>query len=169
MAGACAVQSHVYCTPIFSDCLPAKLVRDRLRLFAQVHLIPLQKPPMSVSSESVRVLVVDDERIIADTLVLILKTKEYDAVAAYSAEDAIGLAAVFRPHVVISDVVMENASGIDLEIYLQQEQPDCKVLLFSGKSDLDLTELDGHNHTILSKPVHPERILEFVASCALRE
>jgi DNA-binding NtrC family response regulator len=144
----------------------------RVSLFAQVNLIPLQKAPMSVPSESVRVLVVDDERIIADTLVLILKTRKYDALAAYSGEDAVALAAAFRPHAVISDVMMGNTSGMDLTIYLQREQPDCKVLLFSGKAEgLDLMKYanpDDYDHLILSKPVHPERILEFVAACALR-
>ena len=118
---------------------------------------------------SLRVLVVDDEKLIADSMAMILRVKNYEARVAYSAEGAVLAAEVFRPHAVISDVVMGAMSGIDLAMHLAEEQPDCKVLLVSGKAvALDLMEeanRRGYHHPILGKPVHPDRILEFLATC----
>jgi YesN/AraC family two-component response regulator len=96
---------------------------------------------MSIHTESLRVLVVDDEKLIVESMAMILKVKGYEARVAYSAEDAIVAAEVFRPHVVISDVVMGVMTGIDLAIHLANEHPECKVLLISGKAvALDLIE-----------------------------
>ena len=61
---------------------------------------------MPESSARVRVLVVDDERIIADTLALILKQNDFDAAAAYNGETAIETATLFKPDVLITDVIM---------------------------------------------------------------
>ena len=118
----------------------------------------------------VRVLVVDDERNIADSLVLILRAKQYQARAVYSAEEAMVAAEIFKPHAVISDVIMGKATGIDLALYLEAQEPGCKVLLISGNSiGLGLVQdalRRGYFHTILTKPVHPEQILAFLATCA---
>ena len=87
---------------------------------------------MSVNSGPLRVLVVDNEAIISDTLVLILKTKQWEAFAAYSAEEAVEMAETIHPEVLISDVVMGAMSGVDLAIYFAAQFPDCRVLLVSG-------------------------------------
>jgi len=84
-------------------------------------------------------------------------------------EEGMAVSEVFRPHAVISDVVMGEKSGIDLAVYLTEEQPECKVLLISGRAfafeQMDEANRRGYHHSILSKPVHPERILEFLATC----
>ncbi len=54
---------------------------------------------------------------------MILKAKSHDARVAYSAEEGMVVAETFRPHVVISDVVMGEKSGSDLAVYLTEEQP----------------------------------------------
>jgi CheY-like chemotaxis protein len=58
-------------------------------------------------------LVADDERIIADTLVLILNQSGYRAIVVYSGEQALQAAAESPPHVLISDVVMGGMNGIE--------------------------------------------------------
>lgn len=53
-----------------------------------------------------RVLVIDDEKYIADTLVMILQMSGWDATAAYDGQGALQRLEVFAPRVVISDVIM---------------------------------------------------------------
>jgi DNA-binding NtrC family response regulator len=110
-----------------------------------------------------RVLVVDDEKIIADTLTMILSISEYDARAAYSGEMAIEMARNFLPEMLITDVVMPGISGIETAIKLREMAPDCKVLLFSGQATspamVEAARAQDHHFELLAKPVHPSDLL----------
>jgi DNA-binding response OmpR family regulator len=109
------------------------------------------------------VLVVDDERVIADTLTTILSRSGFNAITAYDGETALALAKATPPDLLISDVVMPGMTGVDLAIALTHAIPTCKVLLFSGQAaTLDLLEKareSGHDFTTLTKPVHPTDML----------
>lgn len=114
----------------------------------------------------VRVLVVDDERIIADSLVLILQGRGFDARAVYSGEDAAELSLTWKPDAVIADVVMGKMDGVSLAMYLAQALPSCKVLLMTAQISTDplLTESKklGHDFPILNKPIPVETIFDFL-------
>jgi DNA-binding NtrC family response regulator len=121
------------------------------------------------SGPTLRVLIVDDEHNIADTLALILQKRGHIVRAAYSGEDAVLIAQSFEPHAVLSDVVMYGMSGIDLAIWLAEHCPECKVLLVSGNVDASSMVDDsirlGRAHTVLAKPFHPQTVLDFIATC----
>jgi CheY-like chemotaxis protein len=112
------------------------------------------------------VLVVDDEKRIADTLVLILKTKGYIAEAAYDAASALEKCRAHTPDLVISDVVMPGMNGIEMAVVMRSEFPRCRVLLFSGQAAtadmLEEARHHGHQFELLAKPVHPETMLQKV-------
>jgi DNA-binding NtrC family response regulator len=115
-----------------------------------------------------RILIVDDERNIADTLAMVFKIKGHEAMAVYNAESAVAAIESFEPDVVLSDVIMGKMTGVDLAIYLSKARPDVKVVLFSGQTDTAnlLAEADkkGHAFRLLAKPIHPEKLLEDIAA-----
>jgi CheY-like chemotaxis protein len=84
---------------------------------------------------ALRVLVVDDERLVADTLVMIAKFAGHTARAAYSGEEAAQIADEFMPQVCVSDVMMPGMIGIELADWLEEHHPDCRLLLISGAVD----------------------------------
>jgi CheY-like chemotaxis protein len=110
-----------------------------------------------------RVLVADDERVIADTLAIILSQAGYNASAVYSGTSAVEQAKAVKPDLVISDVIMPDMNGIDAAIKIRAALPACKILLFSGQAaTADLLEnarQRGHEFEILAKPVHPQDLL----------
>jgi DNA-binding response OmpR family regulator len=120
------------------------------------------------SAESIRLLIVDDERLIADTLATIFRNEGYDARAAYSAEEALALIDSWIPELAILDVYLPGMNGIDLAIRLKAEVPSCRITLFSGQSSsndlLDQARRDGHALDIIPKPVHPSELLSLLAS-----
>ena len=110
------------------------------------------------------VLVVDDERVIADTLSIILSQSGFATLTAYDGASGLELAEQRKPDLLISDVVMPELSGIDLAIQMQASHPSCRVLLFSGQAAtanlLDIARGNGHNFEVLSKPIHPTEFLQ---------
>jgi CheY-like chemotaxis protein len=119
-----------------------------------------------------RVLVVDDERLIADTVAQILNIHGYDAFSAYNGTDALKLAESFRPDYLLTDVMMPVMNGIDLALKLEKLLPGIKILLFSGQAGtnalLQRRQVDGQHFPIVAKPIHPERLVEALAALKTR-
>jgi CheY-like chemotaxis protein len=110
-----------------------------------------------------RVLVADDEQVIANTLAVILNQHGFEARAVYSGEEAIQALDSFQPDMLITDVIMTGITGIEAAIAARTRLPRCKVLLFSGQAAtaglLDKARLQGHEFEVLAKPVHPTDLL----------
>lgn len=118
---------------------------------------------MSNNEAKPKVLVADDERVIADTLAIILNQSGFEATAVYSGEKAVEMARVLKPDMLISDVIMNDMNGVDAAIRIRTLFPGCKILLFSGQAAtadlLDRARTQGHEFEILAKPVHPQDLL----------
>ncbi len=82
--------------------------------------------------EKSRVLVVDDEQAIADTLGGDSGQSGYETLAGYSGKMAIEMARSFRPHVLLTDVAMPGMTGIEAAAKVREILPACKVLLYSA-------------------------------------
>ena len=121
-----------------------------------------------VEKQSVVVMVVDDEKVIADTLVAILARSGYAAIAAYDGESALERARTTPPQMVITDVCMPGMGGIELAIAIRDRYPDCEILLFSGQmATMDLliaSRNAGHDFAAISKPIHPTELLAKVSA-----
>jgi CheY-like chemotaxis protein len=123
----------------------------------------VRKMEVTMNHRNLKVLVADDEQIIADTLKLILDKSGYVTRAAYSGETAVEMARGFEPDMLITDVIMPGMSGIEAAIQVRTDLPSCKVLLFSGnEATADLVEAalaQNHKFELLAKPVHPTELL----------
>ncbi len=121
------------------------------------------KESMPENHAKPKVLVADDEKVIADTLAMILNQSGFEARAVYSGEKALELASAFKPDMLISDVIMAGLNGIDAAIRVRTLLPAIKILLFSGQAaTADLLEKareQGYEFEILAKPVHPQDLL----------
>ena len=110
-----------------------------------------------------KILVADDEQVIANTLAVILNQAGFEARAVYSGEDAIAALDGFQPDMLITDVIMTGMNGIEAAIAVRARLPQCKVLLFSGQaataSLLEKARHEGHEFEILAKPIHPTDLL----------
>ena len=114
-----------------------------------------------------KVLIADDEVLIADTLGLILRQGGYQSRVVYSGTAALRELLSFRPELLISDVIMPDMSGIDVAIRARELLPGCAVLLLSGQAfTADLMQkarAAGYSFDLLSKPLRPEELLNQVA------
>jgi CheY-like chemotaxis protein len=115
-----------------------------------------------------RVLVVDDETLIADSVAEILNRNGYAATATYSGDTAIQFIQERCPDIIVSDVVMPDINGIQLAKLVRVHCPNSRIVLFSGNVDtsslLDDASIDGYFFEVLSKPVHPVQLLKALKS-----
>jgi DNA-binding response OmpR family regulator len=110
-----------------------------------------------------RVLVVDDERLIADTVAAILNDTGFEAVKAYNGEEALEAVREFQPDIVLSDVLMPRMSGVELGMKIRLEFPGTRIFLFSGQAAtselLRKAQDDGYTFELFPKPIHPEELI----------
>ena len=119
------------------------------------------------SIKRVRVLCVDDNRDIADSEVLLLLSHGFHAIAVYSGEDALAVAATFRPDACLVDLNLTGIDGCEVARRLKSEHRGTPPLVIavtarSGPEVLRRTGdagFDGH----LVKPVEPALLLEILS------
>ena len=81
-----------------------------------------------------RVFVVDDERLIADTLVEILnESGDFMATAVYDAADALQEVRREAPDIVLADVVMPEMNGIALAKKIRSACPRTRIVRAASK------------------------------------
>jgi DNA-binding NtrC family response regulator len=110
------------------------------------------------------VFVVDDERLIADTLAEILNdSDDFEAVAMYDAASALKQAREHPPDVLITDVVMPGMNGIQLAKEVRSIWAKTRVVLLSGQAQTrDLVaqaKHEGYAFELWAKPIHPDVVL----------
>jgi CheY-like chemotaxis protein len=154
----------------FSE-IPSNILSEISRLYADDEPAPVSHKsawrnadtPEKEEARS-KVLVVDDQRLIADTLAEILGNAGFDAVAAYDGFDALDKASRFRPQWVLTDVLMPRMNGVELAIAVRKNYPDSAILLFSGQAGISEILQEGHRQgyqfELIAKPIHPMRLIE---------
>lgn len=114
-----------------------------------------------------KILVVDDERLLADTTAAILNRAGFNAKVAYDGFSALEMMASFRPDYLITDIMMPGMNGVELAIAVTKICTT-KVLLFSGQAGItDILEegrAKGFDFPLLAKPVHPSKLIEELKS-----
>lgn len=116
---------------------------------------PIQRKP--------KILVLDDEPMIADSLAMILTQSGYEARAAYSGRSAIETAKNWPPDLLLADIIMPGMNGVEAALEITALVPECRLLFISG--DLSTADLldgyrtRGHHFHALSKPVPPPALL----------
>jgi CheY-like chemotaxis protein len=114
-----------------------------------------------------RILIVDDERMIADTLSAIFRGAGYETFTAYNGRLGLDAARTLAPELVLSDVAMPEMDGVSMAMQIRKSQPAVRVLLLSGQSGtsdlLRSARENGFEFELLEKPMHPEEIMRKVA------
>jgi CheY-like chemotaxis protein len=139
-------------------------------LFSDDSIKSLFRPKADAGNDSdnsasfPRILVVDDEALIADTIVQILNRNGFIAEAAYSGAEAIEIARKNCPDLLLSDVLMPRVDGVEAAIAIRELCPDTRIVLFSGQAAtveiLERAKERGHTFELLPKPIHPTQLIK---------
>lgn len=135
-----------------------ELFRDQIKSLQE-------KPDSKDPGRSVsKIVIVDDEKRIADTLAEILEMAGFNVMATYDPWDALQAAVRFQPDCLLSDVLMPRMNGVELAIAVRKIYPAARILLFSGQAGISDILLDGQKQgfefELIAKPIHPLKLIE---------
>jgi CheY-like chemotaxis protein len=118
--------------------------------------------PESKSARS-KILIVDDEKLIADTISEILENAGFEVAVAYDGWQAIEMVAKFKPDQLLTDVRMPRMNGVELAIAIRKMHPAVRILLFSAhvgfSETLEDAKRQGFHFELLPKPLRPSELI----------
>lgn len=117
-------------------------------------------------SEKLRILVVDDDRRMAKTLVNIFQVKGYEAEAAHSGPEALEKVEKAHFDCALTDIRMPGGNGVQLYRTIKARRPDLPVVLMTAySSDERVREgLEEGVVAVLTKPLDINLLLSFFSS-----
>ena len=118
-------------------------------------------------SPSLRVLVVEDELVTAESLALFLRSWGHEVNLACNGPDALSMVSTFQPEVVLLDIGLPEMDGYEVARRLRRlpGMEECLLIAFTGRGHEDDVRrckeagIDCH----LLKPVEPALLREFLA------
>ena len=145
-------------------------VNQILNLMSDDELLELigKNLKVIVADNKKKVLVVEDEFGLQETLRNIFIMEGYETRIAVDGRNGYAVYRQFKPHLILTDVVMPEMNGIDLVRKVRKEDQKIKVIFMSGffgikklKQDLD-DEILKHGYRTLSKPFKISDLLDLV-------
>ena len=117
-----------------------------------------------IARQAKKILVVDDEPSVTGSLQLILGDAGYEVLTAHSFADATNLLKQSPVDLVITDLRLSDASGIDLTTYIKSTSPDIEVILMTAYGSIDITieAIKAGAYYYLEKPYTPDRLFALV-------
>jgi DNA-binding NtrC family response regulator len=111
-----------------------------------------------------KILVVDDEPSVTGSLELILSAAGYEVLTAHSVTDATGVLKETTVDLVITDLRLSDATGIDLTMHIKRTTPDVEVILMTAYGSIDVTieAIKAGAYYYLEKPYTPDRLFALV-------
>ena len=118
-----------------------------------------------------RILVVEDERALCETIVRSLRRLAYSVDPCYDGDTAIDLLGSERYDLVLLDLNLPGADGMTVLRTLRQTDRETRVLILSSRSEVaDKVEgLDAGANDYLAKPFHLEELEARIRSLTLRQ
>jgi DNA-binding NtrC family response regulator len=137
-------------------------------------VVPAVAPAPGSAAPHEKVLVVDDDPMILQFVSTTLEQAGYRVTAVTSADEALSsyVAAGSDPFcLVLSDVVMPRANGVDLARRLLTHNADARILFMSGQVSPDFARADfaDRDFDLVSKPFRPEGLLRAVRGALDRD
>src|SRR5689334_11110672 len=123
------------------------------------------------TSRKRRILVADDDEMLASTLALIFRRAGFRCRMALSGEEAVEIAKKFKPDVFVTDYKMGTMNGLEAAVSVRRDAPGCRITVFSGESvipDEHKYRSAGLDFAVLVKPLPPEKILRMACDTPAR-
>ena len=122
----------------------------------------------SNTTDKLAVLVVEDDPAFSTTLLTLLESEGYAVAVACSSDEALEQLAQRSFPIVVSDIYLDQRTGLDILRRARAMEPRCAVILITGKGSLDtvLEATRAGAFDYLAKPFPLDRLATGVANAA---
>ena len=123
---------------------------------------------MAGQAGMVRVLVIDDDDLVRDTLGFMVESAGHSAIIAKSAEEGLLAMETGPADIVVTDMFMPDRNGIEFISELRRRFPQTRIIAISGggqAGDVEILEAaqNAGATAVLQKPFGPEELDETIA------
>lgn len=93
-----------------------------------------------MATEKAKILVVDDQRDIVDTIRFSLEQKGYEVLSAFDGHQALELARAEQPDLIVLDVMLPKENGYQVARYLREDEKEgrlakrAKILMLTART-----------------------------------
>jgi len=110
------------------------------------------------------ILIVDDDRSITGALAVILRKAGYEVFTTNSLAEARSALSTRSFNLVLTDLRLNDGTGIDLITYIKQQTPDTEVILMTAFGSIEITieAIKRGAYYYLEKPHRPDQLLALV-------
>ena len=117
-----------------------------------------------------KILVIDDDVIVRETIVQILEDGGHQVVSAEDGKRGMAAFRSERPDLIITDIIMPEQEGIQTITEIRGVQPNAKIIAISGGGRIgntDFLKIARHLGAFdaIAKPFDPDDLLNRVGRC----
>lgn len=125
---------------------------------------------MKVTASMTKILVIDDDVTVRETIIQILEDGGYTVVSAEDGERGLVAFRSEQPDLVITDIIMPDKEGIQAITEMRNERPDAKIIAISGGGRIGNTDFLRIARSlgamdIIPKPFDPDELVNRVGRC----
>jgi two-component system, OmpR family, response regulator len=99
--------------------------------------LPPSPPAPAPSGEGWRILVVDDEPDLVEVLCGAMRYEEWEVLGASTGEEAVRLAAEWRPDAVVLDMMLPDFDGLEVLSRIHADRPEVRVLFLTARDAVE--------------------------------
>ena len=120
---------------------------------------------------NVKILIIEDERVLADSLSIMLRSKGFEAEAVYDGESGEQYAMLNIYDLIILDIMLPKKNGYQVAKALREQHNSTPILMLTAKSDVEdkVQGLDAGADYYLTKPFDARELLACVNALLRRQ
>ncbi len=118
----------------------------------------------------VRVLLIDDDELVRNSLTIGLSLEGYEVAAAAHGRDGWDMFSAQRPDIVVTDIIMPEQEGIETILAIRKVDAGIPIIAMSGGSSmgnlnfLEVAKSFGASK-VLQKPFSPKELIAAIKAC----
>jgi CheY-like chemotaxis protein len=114
-----------------------------------------------------KILVIDDNVVVRNTIVQLLEGEGYEVVSAEDGRRGLNVFRAERPDLVITDIIMPEKEGIETIRDIRETSPNAKIIAISGGGRIGNTDFlriarQLGASDVISKPLDPDHFIAIV-------
>lgn len=128
------------------------------------------KNELSKNLKNLKILIVEDEKRLAQLLKDSISNSFFSVVIASNGEDGIKKFKSFKPDIIITDIMMPFCDGLEMTLQIKELDESIPIIVLSAHSDKEklLKAIDLGINKYFIKPFDPEELLEHINKLALK-